>query len=94
LKKIIIIMLLLQMTGCKFYSEENQELRNELRQIEIELSSIMGSPEFMFGEAFEFVDQKNFGEAVAKLEYIQYNFPEWNAELVTEFIERFAKLVE
>ena len=77
------------MSGCKFYSEENQELRNNLREIEIEISSIMGSPEFMFAEAFELVDQKNFDEAVTKLENLQNYFPEWNAELVNEFIERF-----
>ncbi len=82
------------MTGCKFYSEENQELRNNLRQIEIEISSIMGSPEFMFGEAFELVNQSNFKDAAAKLEKIKYGFPEWNTELLNEFIERFRKLAD
>lgn len=82
------------MTGCKFYSEENQELRNDLRQVEIELSSIMGSPEFTFGEAFELVDQSNYNEAVTKLENLQYYFPEWNTKITTEFIERFRKLAD
>ena len=91
MKKIIIILLFLQMTGCKFYSEENQELRNNLRQVEIEISSIMGSPEFMFGEAFDLVNQRNFKDAAAKLENVKHNFPEWNTELLTEFIERFKK---
>lgn len=80
------------MTGCELYSEENQGLRNDLRQNEIELSSIMGSPEFMFGEAFDLVDQRNFKDAVAKLENIKHNFPKWNTELLTEFIERFKNL--
>ena len=82
------------MTGCKLYSEENQELRNSLRQIEIELSSIMGSPEFMFGEAFELVDQRNFKDAVTKLENVKLYYPEWNSEFLNEFIERFKKLDE
>jgi len=94
LKKIIVILLLLQMAGCEFYSEENQKLRNDLRQNEIELSSIMGSPEFMFGEAFELVNERNFKDAVAKLENVKNNFPEWNTDLLTEFIGRFKKLAE
>lgn len=94
MKKIIVILLLLQMAGCEFYSEENQKLRNDLRQNEIELSSIMGSPEFMFGEAFELVNERNFKDAVAKLENVKNNFPEWNTDLLTEFIGRFKKLAE
>jgi len=82
------------MAGCEFYSEENQKLRNDLRQNEIELSSIMGSPEFMFGEAFELVNERNFKDAVAKLENVKNNFPEWNTDLLTEFIGRFKKLAE
>ena len=91
MKKIIAILLLILIAGCNLYSEENQELRNELRQTEIELSSIMGSPHFMFGEAFDLVDQEDFPGAVAKLEMLQHSFPDWNSGLVEEFIERFAK---
>lgn len=87
----MLFLVLLPLAGCNFYSQENQKLRNELRQIEIEISSIMGSPEFMFGEAFDLVDQKNYKDAVAKLEQLKNDFPEWNSDLVAEFIERFKK---
>jgi hypothetical protein len=85
----MLFLALLPLTGCNFYSEENQKLRNELRENEIEISTIMGSPEFMFAEAFDQVDQENYTDAVAKLEKLQNDFPEWNADLVVEFIERF-----
>jgi hypothetical protein len=94
LKKIIVILLLLQMAGCEFYSEENQKLRNDLRQTEIEISGIMGSPEFMFAEAFSLVNERNYKDAVTKLENVKQYFPEWNTELLTEFIGRFKKLTE
>ncbi len=92
MKKLILFLALLPVAGCNFYGEENQKLRNELRQVEIEISSIMGSPEFMFGEAFDMVDQDNYEEAVMKLEQLQNDFPGWNTDLVAEFIERFKKL--
>lgn len=92
MKKLMLFLALLPLAGCNFYSEENQKLRNELRESEIEISTIMGSPEFMFGEAFDLVDQENYADAVAKLEKLQNDFPEWNTSLVAEFIGRFKKL--
>jgi hypothetical protein len=94
LKNIIVLLLLLQIAGCNFYSEENQQLRNDLRQSEIEISSLMGSPQFMFGEAFDLADQKNYKDASAQLEHLKKSFPEWNADIVTEFIERFSQLAD
>jgi hypothetical protein len=87
----VFFLFLLQIAGCNFYSEENQQLRNDLRQAEIEISSIMGSPQFMFGEAFDLADQENFEGASAKLEQLKNDFPDWNTDLVAEFIERFKK---
>jgi hypothetical protein len=49
----------------------------------------MGSPEFMFGEAFDLINQKNYVDGVAKLEQLKHDFPEWNTDLISEFIERF-----
>jgi len=91
LKKTVFFIFLLLVAGCDFYSEENQQLRNDLRQAEIEISSIMGSPQFTFGEAFDLADQENYEGASAKLEQLKNDFPDWNTDLVTEFIERFRK---
>ncbi|MBU1096686.1 MAG: hypothetical protein CVV23_04625 [Ignavibacteriae bacterium HGW-Ignavibacteriae-2] len=93
--KIILLLVLIScFSGCNLNSKEIIELRNEIRYLETELSSVQGSPGYLFGEAFEHVDAEDYAEAVNLLNELKINFPEWNKKIVEEYINNYSKLVK
>lgn len=89
---VVISIQLFLLTGCELESQELIELRNEVRFLETEISSLRGSPGFMYGEAFEYVDAGDYIQAVEILKNLQFEFPDWNAEVVNSFIEKYSEI--
>jgi len=82
MKIIILIFASLLISSCTNDIKENQELRNELRSREIELSSVQGTPGYKLGQALEYANNGDYPEAVQWLDDLQNNFPDWNKEIV------------
>ncbi len=87
---VIILLMPLFLTSCNFNSQKVIELRNEVRFLETEISSLKAAPGFAFGEAFEYVDAGDYSEAIRILKELQTDFPDWNKEIVAKFIEGYS----
>ncbi len=81
------------LSGCEMNGKEIVELRNEVRYLETEISSVRAAPGFTFGEAFDYVDAGDYAEAVNLLSDLKNEFPEWNSDIVTTFLEKYSKMV-
>lgn len=77
------LLLIAFLSSCTNQIKENQELRNELRSRELELSSIQGSPGYKIGQALEYFYNEDFPEAIKIMNDLEKSFPEWNKEIVT-----------
>jgi len=58
MKIIIFPILLFVLSSCTNQIKESQELRNEVRSLEIEISSLYGTAGYKFGQAMEYFDGK------------------------------------
>lgn len=94
MKLILISFAVLILSSCTGQIKENQELRNEIRSREIEISSIYGSAGYKFGQAMEYFDGKDYVETEKWLIDLQKSFPEWNKEIVSEILIKTQKLKE
>lgn len=90
----IILLLSVLTSSCEFESKELIELRNEVRFLETEIASLRGSPGFLFGEAFEYVDAGEYAETVRLLEELQTSFPDWNEDTVSENIKIYSEILD
>ncbi|MBN1302623.1 MAG: hypothetical protein JW995_15500 [Melioribacteraceae bacterium] len=90
---IILIAAITFLAGCNFNGKEVIELRNEIRYLETEISSIKGSPGYMFGEAFDYIDAGDYTEAVGYLKALQTEFPEWNKSIVEKYIGEYSLMI-
>ena len=88
----LLILFILQ--SCNLNSKELIELRNEVRYLETEISSIRTSPGYYFGEAFDYLDAGDYGEAVSMLNQVKTEFPEWNSGIVNEYLAKFSELAK
>ncbi|GAB4134874.1 MAG: hypothetical protein Fur0015_07880 [Ignavibacteriales bacterium] len=88
MKAIIFGLSILILSSCTNQIKEVQELRNEIRSREIEISSIYGSPGYQFGQAMEYFDAKDFAEAEKLLSALQNKFPDWNKEIVADILKK------
>jgi hypothetical protein len=93
IKIIVTMVLALSINGCDLTSKELIDLRNEIRYLETEISSIRAAPGFLFGEAFEYIDAKEYNEAVNLLKELHTEFPEWNSAIVEKFLSEYSNLV-
>lgn len=87
MKYFVFLFIVFALASCKNYTKENQELRNELRSLEYEFSSLQGSPGCMLGEAFESLELKKYDEAITKINEVKESFPEWNEGIMDELIK-------
>lgn len=94
MKYVSILIIIFFLSSCTDFYNENQMLRNELRNMEIEIASIKGSPGYLLGEAFEMIDQNEFIEVEKLFDSLKVEFPEWNKKLVEEFSKRFIAEIE
>lgn len=88
MKKHLLLFIALLGLSCGDSIKESQEMRNELRYLETELITIQSSPAYKLGEAFDFINEKNYDEALSLIKNIRENFPDWNGALLEEIIER------
>lgn len=91
MKKVtVVIFLILFLASCKEQLSENQEMRNEIRNLEIEIASIKGSPEYMVGESLGKIEEGEYGEAISVLENLKSSFPGWNEDIINLIIAKYA----
>jgi len=88
-----LLVITLLLSSCNFNSQKLIELRNEVRHLETEVSSLKASPGFAFGEAFEYVDAADYPEAVRILKELKLDFPEWNKKIVENSIDEYSALI-
>lgn len=86
MKFILLSITVLILFSCTEQIKEVQELRNEIREREIEISSIYGSAGYKFGQAMEYFDAKDYDETEKWLIDLQKSFPNWNKEIVTNIL--------
>ena len=86
----VCLIMLISFNSCNFDSKEIIELRNELRFLETEIASIKGAPGYLFGQAFDYIDAEDYSEAVKYLEELQYDFPDWNKEIVVKYLNQYS----
>jgi len=91
MKIIIFPILLFVLSSCTNQIKESQELRNEVRSLEIEISSLYGTAGYKFGQAMEYFDGKDYEEAEKWLADLQNSFPDWNKEFVEDTIKKIRK---
>jgi outer membrane lipopolysaccharide assembly protein LptE/RlpB len=88
MKIIFFSLSLFVLSACTNQIKENQELINEIRSLEIEISGIYGSAGYKFGQAMEYLDGKDYNEAEKWLVDLQKSFPEWNKEFVAATLKK------
>lgn len=80
--------------SCTNQVKENQELRNELRSMELELSSMQGTPGYKIGQALEYFYNEDYEEAIKWVDDLENIFPDWNKEVVAFVREKIESKIQ
>jgi outer membrane protein assembly factor BamD (BamD/ComL family) len=78
--------------GCNTYEDENRELKNRNEQLERRADSLENSPAYLYGLAYDHIQNQNYDEAKAVLFDLNRKYPSWNQNMVIESINHVNRL--